>query len=654
MKTSLQLNDPVTARLIQQLKKHQIEMEMQNEELIIARAQAFETAQRYTELYDFAPTGYFTLSREGKIIELNICGSQMLGKERKQLINARFGLFVSEDTKPIFNLLLEKTFHGRTRQSCEIGLSIDDLPLTHVRLTAVFSENGDNYLLSAIDISDLKISKDALAESENNVRNFIRFSSDPIFGFNRDGTYHYVNEAFARPFGKNPDEIIGKTPFDIFTEDEAEKRIALVRKVFQTGEKGEIEVQVTNHSGHLLYYLTTVDPLKNGQGEVIYVNCVSKDITLLKEAEQALKASEAQIAALLAAIPDMIFIQDQKGVYLDYHGPISNELYTQPDNFIGKNMFEVIPLGIAQQFELAFQAAKQAGEVQLCEYSMQIHDRLNHFEAKIAPYSDSKFLSAIRNVSAHKQAEELIKVKNADLQRINAEKDKFFSIIAHDLRSPFSGFLGLTETLARRLPDMTLTEIQEITFLMRNSAVQLFRLLGNLLEWSRMQRGLMAYLPKSFLVSQKIGEYLFLADQLAHQKEITINRKIPESLIVLADENMFGSIIRNLLSNAVKFTPKGGRISISAAKHSAQLVKISVKDSGIGMNQQLIDHLFRLDDIQSNRKGTDGEYSYGLGLIICKDYIEKHGGKLEIKSSQGDGSTFSFTLPAGSLSFTNP
>jgi len=159
----------------------------------------------------------------------------------------------------------------------------------------------------------------------------------------------------------------------------------------------------------------------------------------------------------------------------------------------------------------------------------------------------------------------------------------------------------------------------------------------------------MAFIPKSFTVSQKIADNLFLADQLADQKEILIRKKIPKKLVVFADENMFGSIIRNLLSNAVKFTPKGGKITISAKQYADQMVRISVEDSGIGMSQQLIDHLFLLDDIQSNRKGTDGEYSYGLGLIICKDYIDKHGGKLEIKSNPGKGSTFSFFLPAGSL-----
>ncbi len=648
METSLQLSDPQTAKLVQQLQNHQIELEMQNEELRVSRAKANETALKYTDLYDYAPSGYFTLSKEGNIIELNISGSQMLGRERRKLIDARFGFFVSDDSKPIFNLLLEKTFQSKTRQQCEIKLSDNDLPPTYIQLIAVYSENRGHYLLTAIDITDLKLSKDALAESENNFRSYVQFSSDLIFSFNCDETYRYVNDAFGRLLGRDPLEIIGRTRYDIFPPNEAESGLVVLRKVLQTGEKSEREIEIIGPSGEAHILLTTADPFKNDQGEVIYINCISKDITQLKKTEQALKESEAQVAALLAAIPDMIFIQDQDGVYLNYHGAISSDLFTHPENFIGKNMVDVIPLEIAQQFKTAFQAAQQTGAVQLCNYSMQMSDGPNHFEAKIAAYSDAKFLSVIRNVSAHKQSEELIKIKNKDLQRINAEKDNFFSIIAHDLRSPFSGFLGLTETLARRLPDMTLTEIREITFLMRNSAVHLFRLLGNLLEWSRMQRGLMAYIPKSFLISQKIVDYLFLADQLAHQKEIIIIKKVPKNLVVFADENMLGSIIRNLLSNAIKFTPNGGKIIISASKHSAQLVKISVKDSGIGMNQHLIDHLFRLDDIQSNRKGTAGEYSYGLGLIICKDYTEKHGGELSIKSTQGKGSTFSFTLPAGS------
>ena len=180
---------------------------------------------------------------------------------------------------------------------------------------------------------------------------------------------------------------------------------------------------------------------------------------------------------------------------------------------------------------------------------------------------------------------------------------------------------------------------------MKKSATNLFSLLGNLLDWSRMQRGLTVFVPTSILLKLKIMECLVLTQDAAFKKEIAISFEIPENLSVFADENMFESIMRNLVSNAVKFTPKGGCITVSAKLVTGNFVEISVRDTGIGMSKEMIGNLCRLD-INTKRKGTEGEYSTGLGLIICRDLIEKHGGKMWIESEEGKGSTFLFLLPS--------
>jgi len=184
---------------------------------------------------------------------------------------------------------------------------------------------------------------------------------------------------------------------------------------------------------------------------------------------------------------------------------------------------------------------------------------------------------------------------------------------------------------------------------MRDSAGNVFRLLGNLLDWSRTQQGLSAFVPESILLMPKISECIALIEEAATKKEIAIKYFIHPELEIFADSNMLGAIMRNLVSNAVKFTPKGGEVMISAESMADNSVEISVSDTGIGMNKEMIDHLFRLD-MNTNRKGTDGEYSTGLGLIICKDFIKKHGGTLRIESdpesaSGGNGSVFTITFP---------
>jgi signal transduction histidine kinase len=243
------------------------------------------------------------------------------------------------------------------------------------------------------------------------------------------------------------------------------------------------------------------------------------------------------------------------------------------------------------------------------------------------------------------QKNQIINHKNTELASVNAQKDKFFSIIAHDLRGPFNGFLGLTEIMAKQFDSITLTELMNISASMNKSANNLFNLLNNLLEWSRMQQGNINFEPKVIPILPFATSTLQTIMEPATKKGIEVTIDIPENLQVFADENMLASTLRNLASNAVKFTPSGGKVSITAKPIVDNNIEISVKDSGIGMDSEMLGNMFKLD-VSISRKGTDGEPSTGLGLLLCKDFIGKHGGKIWAKSEEGKGSTFYFTLPA--------
>ncbi len=237
-----------------------------------------------------------------------------------------------------------------------------------------------------------------------------------------------------------------------------------------------------------------------------------------------------------------------------------------------------------------------------------------------------------------------IKDNELKLIELNATKDKFFSLIAHDLRGPFNGLLGFTRMLENKLPTMTQDQVQKMATSMRKSATNLYNLLENLLEWSQMQKGVNIIDPESFVVISEIIESMSDIQESAIRKGINLKYDIQSDLRVYADRHMFGAIIRNLASNAIKFTTGGGNIVIGAKPMDDNWVEFSVVDQGIGMNQHMLENLYRLD-VKTNRKGTDKEPSTGLGLIICKEFIEKHGGKLRVESEEGKGSTFCFTLP---------
>jgi two-component system sensor histidine kinase/response regulator len=236
-----------------------------------------------------------------------------------------------------------------------------------------------------------------------------------------------------------------------------------------------------------------------------------------------------------------------------------------------------------------------------------------------------------------------IEEQRKELQKLNADKDKFFSIIAHDLRSPLIGFLGLTRLLVEEIQGLTQAEILGITKDIRNSSVDIFRLLENLLEWSKMEQGLIPLNAGKVQLRSVADESLSMALETARFKKIEICIDIPDFIYVFADSNLLKSVLRNLVYNAIKFTPREGRVNFTARIIGERNVIISIKDTGIGMSREMVENLFRIN-AQTNRTGTEGEPSAGLGLILCKEFIEKLGGKLCIETEEGKGSDFSFSL----------
>lgn len=233
--------------------------------------------------------------------------------------------------------------------------------------------------------------------------------------------------------------------------------------------------------------------------------------------------------------------------------------------------------------------------------------------------------------------------KNEELQLINSEKDKFFSIIAHDVRGPLSAFMGLSEILSENIQGMTDAELQKIASVMYVSSQNLYDLLENLLEWSKIERGMMIFSPQSANLLTITREIIALTVEIAKNKKIDLSIDIPAELNVYADKNMLASIIRNLVSNAIKFTPVGGKTSLLARPAEENEIEIRVTDTGIGIPAEMIENLFLLNGLTS-RKGTEGEPSTGLGLLLCKEFIEKHGSFIRVESEVGKGSTFSFIL----------
>ena len=430
---------------------------------------------------------------------------------------------------------------------------------------------------------------------------------------------------------------------EIFPAHLANSHWENISKVFETGQKIQKEIEEPFSTGKIWIEVRLV-PLIDINGDVIAVLGLSNDITFRKMAEEKLRKSENNARALLDAIPDLMFRINRHGIFMDIKAA-RDELAYQEGSIIGLNIREIMPSEFANTVEHEMSLALQMPELRIFEYNLEIPQKgICEFEARMVACGNDEVVTVVRDITERKKTELEIQLKNIELQKLNVEKDKYLSVIAHDLRTPFNGFLGLTEILANELPQLTMEEIQNFSLMLNKSAVHLYSLLGNLLEWSKLQRGSTVFRPSNYILHEKIAESLKLISESAIKKDIKINLDIPKDLIVFADLDMLQSIIRNLAGNSIKFTPTGGTVHVSARSNSENMVEISIKDSGIGMSNYIVDNLFRLD-VNTGRIGTSDEPSTGLGLIICKDLIEKHHGRLFVESEEGKGTTFWFILP---------
>ncbi len=285
------LSPEETRRTLHELRVHQIELETQNTELRRAQEELESERRRYFDLYELAPVGYCTVSEEGLITQANLSAAGLLGITRDVKAGRPiFSRYILEEDQDMYYRQRKKLLASAVTKRCELRMVKKDGTVFWAHLEISLDRDA-GVTMYRIVLSNITARKEAeevllLRQSEEKYRTLIEYSSDPIFSFNVDLTYRFVNEAFARSFGKTPADIIDQSPYAIFTKDEAEKHLALIRQVFSTGEKKDVEVKVVTQSGEVRDYWTLADPIKNAQGQVLFVTCIAKDITERKKLEK--------------------------------------------------------------------------------------------------------------------------------------------------------------------------------------------------------------------------------------------------------------------------------------------------------------------------------------------------------------------------------
>ena len=239
--------------------------------------------------------------------------------------------------------------------------------------------------------------------------------------------------------------------------------------------------------------------------------------------------------------------------------------------------------------------------------------------------------------------EKLVEERTSDLAKANATKDKFFSIIAHDLKNSFNGLLGYSNILLSDFDTFNDSDKINMISAIKQVSENTYKLLQNLLDWARVQTGVITYTPDILLMASLLQDEYGVQKRLSEQKNISMQLITDDSIHVVADQNMISTVVRNLISNAVKYTKDGGKITISLSKEGDMAV-VSVKDTGIGMSPENVEKLFKVNE-NFKTFGTNNEEGTGLGLILCRDFIEMNNGRIEVKSEINVGTETLFRLP---------
>lgn len=456
------------------------------------------------------------------------------------------------------------------------------------------------------------------------------------------------NEGFTKLFGFHKNELINATSIQEFIPgnlawegDDLRAKVASGERVYketvrQRKDGKPVDVAITAQ------LLTAPDSIK-------YILAVYQDITDRKTIEKELHFERNLMEALMANIPDTIYFKDTHSRFLRINQSQAKALGVEkPEDAVGKTDLDFFDSEHAlKAFEDERKIFYEGDSLVNAQEHIKTAKGWRWFTASKVPMYDNNGMimglaGVSRDITDIKNLEQALLDREENLKLLNAEKDKLFSIIAHDLRSPFNSFLMLTEMLMDDTIQLNAAETKKLTVSMHKSAINLYDLLENLLSWSRLQRGLTVIDPFEITLLDSVEGCIESFSTIIKSKMLGIHINIPEDMSVIADDNLLNSIFRNLISNAIKFTPRKGNILINAVESIDKQVIISVTDTGIGMNQDLLKRLFSIEI--KGRKGTEGEPSSGLGLILVKDFVEKHGGQLRVESQENKGSTFSFNL----------
>lgn len=526
-------------------------------------------------------------------------------------------------------------------------------------------EEKRNYLfLITSDITNDKIQTDTLKDAERRYRSIFENATVGIYQSTPDGRLLDANFRLAKMFGFDEPEEMLKSIKNVKEQLYAEptERDEIIHEVFSKGDAGYSEIKLKRKDGNYFWMSDHVRAVRDEDGKILYFEGWVSDITRRKNFEAALRESEMLSRAMLNATFDAAVLIDKEFHILAVNHAMADILGDSIEDIIGKNILLLTPDDLKANRKDAILKVIESKKPLRYEDSQNG----NIFDTTIYPIHNDegkvdKLTIFAHDITEQKKIEEKIRDMNKELEmRVNERtallhdamedlrisnysKDKFFGIIAHALKNPIQALLLTSNMLIDYHDDFDEVQLKRNHQQIFDSTRYLNDLLENLLEWAKSRSGKLTFKPSKFMIGNAVDEVLQIYSTLAKGKNIDIAVDIDKNSEIFADRNMIISVISNLISNAIKFTSENGKILVSSEKiHNS--VYVSVKDTGIGITEEDIKKLFQID-VKHSTKGTSQEQGKGIGLLLCKEFVEKHGGRIWVDSKPGEGTVLKFSIP---------
>lgn len=612
-----------------------------------------ESELRYRTLIDNLQEGVFYVDNNGDMIYANKRCCEMFGYNINELIG-KSSYKLLYDNKDIElakkkNQLRMQGISDTYELKCK--KKNGELIWCYVNGTPYYDIKGNiiGSVTIVTDISEQKIADEELRKSEIKFQTIFMLSVDAI-GVSKNGINILVNPAFLNLFGyESYEEVIGKPETILMSPDEKDK-IQEYTKKRSAGEHAPPSYTTKGVKKDGTVFSLEVHVTSYEVENEVYSIAIMRDITKLEIAQKALRESEENYRTLVNTSPDAIVVTDTKhNITLVNQSALDMFGYKNSDKIIGRQYFDFISSkDIAKAKQISKNIYKK-NFITNTEFLMFKRDR-SEFPADLSASVIKDYngkpkgvVTIIRDITKRKQDEYHLRKYAEEQAELNATKDKFYSIIAHDLKSPFQTLLGYSDMLRSYVKDLSPEKIYDYSDNIYKATTETYSLLENLLQWTGSQTGRIKANPEIIYVIELFYSIIKSFKEISKKKGIILYSNVIGDIFIYADRNMITTILRNLVSNAIKFTNRDGQVVLDAKEYENHVI-ITVKDTGIGISKENIRKLFKIGSTYST-KGTEKEKGTGLGLIICKEFAEKNNGNLIVESYPGKGSTFMLKLP---------